>query len=222
MTWFRGDYDNYDQAAADRAPTSDIPRRERHEHIHCRIQTVPGIKQDGVLFATYYYDGNPDIVYRRRLYTLSHVGDDAKTLEMQIYKMAFIHGLRVARANCDFSQVDMGDLDDTELYEHLDGAQIMWRFEEGAHEGDGFVENGAHFVGTMRDGGYTASDKLRYEDELVLTKEDLWVGERVYNADGVMVGGNKEGIAHKMRRVRHNDEELKWTLNRDLADVNVV
>lgn len=147
---------------------------------------------------------------------------DDKTLEMQIYKMGFIHGLRVARANCDLTTVDMGELDDTDLYERLEGAEIVWRYEEEKHEGQGFVENGGHFVGIMKEGGFTASDGLRYEDELVLTKEDLWVGERVYNSDGVMVGGNKDGIAHKMRRVRHTDDDLRWTLNRDLADVNVV
>ncbi|KAI0561238.1 hypothetical protein FGB62_89g017 [Gracilaria domingensis] len=138
---------------------------------------------------------------------------------MRIYKMCFIHGLRVAGANSGLDALHMGSVDDPDLYEHLDGAQIIWRYVEQPHPGSEFVANGPHFLGSMRDGGYTTQDSLRYEDDLVLTKEDLWVGERVFNSDGVMVGGNRDGIPHKMRRVRRQDE-LKWTLELDLPDFN--
>eukprot|EP00178_Gracilaria_changii_P019876 TRINITY_DN57688_c0_g1_i1.p1 TRINITY_DN57688_c0_g1~~TRINITY_DN57688_c0_g1_i1.p1 ORF type:complete len:307 (+),score=68.95 TRINITY_DN57688_c0_g1_i1:104-922(+) len=219
LNWFRGDFDNYYQAAHDRS--SGVPYSLIHEHIHCRLQPlsheqlVP--RTHAAVFATYHYNGNADIVYRRRLYTLEDVGD---ALEMRIYKMSFIHGLVVAKANGHFDSLHMGCVLDSNLYEHLEGSQIVWRYEPEPHAGSGFVANGAHFVGSMRDGGFVSRDSLRYEDELVLTKEDLWVAERVYNKDGVMVGGNRDRIPHKMRRVRR-DDEIKWTMDLSVPEIDV-
>ncbi|PXF45073.1 hypothetical protein BWQ96_05175 [Gracilariopsis chorda] len=219
LSWFRSDFDNYYQVAHDRS--SGVSYSRIHEHVHCRLQ--PLLNEDlappghAAVFATYYYNGNPDIVYRRRLYTLS---DEEDAVEMRVYKMCFIHGLLVARANSNFDSLDMGSVNDPVLYEHLDGAQILWRYVEEHHPGSDLVANGPHFFGTMRHGSYTSRDSLRYEDELVLTKEDLWVRERVFNSDGVMVGGHRDGIPHKMRRVRRQDE-IKWTLDFDLPDLNL-
>lgn len=139
--------------------------------------------------------------------------------------MGFIHGLRAAGANCRFDEFDFGRLDDTQLYEHLDGAQITWRYIDEApvpEDAPGLVAPGPYFKGTMDEGGFVAADGLRYDDTLLLTSEDLWVAERVYNQDGQMVGGNADGIPHKMQRIRPDDHDLKWTLNRDLPDVNLV
>lgn len=213
LTWFRGDFDNYFQVANDRA----LGVRP-HEHMHVRLQPLDHADlappDHCVMYATYYYNGKPDVIYRRRLYSFVEK-DDA--IEMRLYKMTFLHGLRVAAGHANLGKMEMGSLDDRSLYEHLDGSQIVWRYFDGPHDGSEFVENGAHFVGTMRDGGFTGQDSMRYEDELVLTKEDLWVAEKVFNPEGVMIGGNREGIPHKMRRVRRNDE-IKWTLDFELPD----
>lgn len=172
-------------------------------------------------------------MYRRRVYTLTESSDDAgsgngdsdsdngMSLNMAIYKMSFIHGLKVASAAGQLDAIDFGSLDNPALYERLDDARILWRFVDAPHAGDGFSNNDAHFLGTMPAGGFVADSGLRYEDELVLTKEDLWVSEQVYTADGNLVGGNQEAIPHKMRRVRP-DGDLRWTLDRNLPDFNAV
>lgn len=225
LDWFRGDFDNCFQVVEDRA--AGLGWRA-HEHVHCRLTPIaddehPALAGAGggaVVFAKYYYNGRPDIVYRQRMYRVVDKDDGSGDLEMQIYKMKFIHGLRVTRANLDFSTLDLGQLEDTQLYEFLPGSEVYWKFESGEYAGTQLVENGKHFTSYMREGGWMSPEGLRIEDDLVLTKEDLWVAEKVYSKDGTMVAGNRDGIPHKMQRVRL-DSELHWTLDPDIAYIHV-
>lgn len=231
LLWFRGDFDNFEQASEDRRPESGVSFRNRHQQIHCRLQPLqlPGFApaDESAIFATYWYNGNRDLVYRRRVYTVKQSSDntsdeeDGSLLDMTIYKMSFLHDMKVMSAAGHIDKIEFGSLDDTTLYERLDAAKILWRFVDGPHDGDGFVSNAPHFVATMPTGGFVASSGFRYEDELVLTKQDLWVCEQVYSPEGKLVGGNSELIPHKMQRIR-SDGDLGWTLDRDLPDLNAV
>lgn len=231
LSWFRGDFDNCDQASDDRRPENGISFRNRHQQIHCRLQPLPqsdfAPADESVIFATYWYNGNPDLVYRRRVYSVKQSsestenGEDRSLLDMAIYKMSYLHEMKVMSAAGRLENIELGSLSDSTLYEHLDAARILWRFVDGPHDGDGFLSNEPHFIATMPTGGFVAASGFRYEDELVLTKEDLWVCEQVYSPEGNLVGGNAELIPHKMRRVRR-DGDLRWTLDQDLPDFNVV
>ncbi len=217
--WFYGDFDNYHQAAADRA-NADMSRRDWHEHIHCRVTPIPAAREmapagSAVLFANYYYNGRPDVIYRQRMYKITEL--PSGILEMRIYKMTFLHGLLVGGTNSIFDDFDLGSLDDTSKYEYLEGAEVFWRYEEGKFGGTDMVCDGDHFVGYMREGGWVSVDDggLTVKDNLLLTKEDLWVAEEVYTKDGTMIAGNRHGIHHKMRRVR-DDDEIRWTVDQSL------
>lgn len=221
LAWFRGDFDNYYQCAEERRQGVG---RGAHEHMHCRLTPIQDEKLDAkgeaLVFANYYYNGRSDVVFRQRMYKIFA---GTKDIEMQIYKMQFLHGLKVAECEGNFASFDLGDLDDTSLYERLHGAEVFWRYENSEHPGSDLVCNGPHFIGYMQEGGWTSEKEtggFRVEDDLVFTKEDLWVAERMYTADGTMIGGNKEGVPHKMQRVRP-DDEIRWTVNRALDFIDI-
>ena len=67
LTWFPGEYDNYEQAWQDKLDEVAQP----HEHIHHIFYPVaaPEIGEH-IFFVQQYMDGDPENIYRQRLYKL--------------------------------------------------------------------------------------------------------------------------------------------------------
>lgn len=209
--WFRGDFDNFLQVSQE--IKNEVAFRERHEHMHVRVTPMPDgfLAEKGVrlVFANYYYEGRPHIAYRRRFYELIPTENNGKSeIEMRIYKMSWAHDLRVMGCNHNFNLLDMSTLKDTSMYQYIVGAEIYWK------------EEGERFVGYMQDGGFVdATNGLRRTDDLILSKETLWPCERVYNKEETQIGGNRDGVPHKMMRV-HEEDELRWTMDPSLPFID--
>ena len=95
LSWFQGDFDNYNQVLIERQVFSMTPREGGgHEHIHCTLiplnttllpqhmfQSTASFLDNsqknaapcrGAILAVYYLDGNPNRIFRIRIYTLFH------------------------------------------------------------------------------------------------------------------------------------------------------
>lgn len=217
MSFFQGEFDNYDQIASQRRMGMGPREGGGHEHIHCSITPV----SSELLFARYYFNGDPSIVFRSRLYHVT-VSDssDRGIVEMRIFRFYEETEQRLKAHNYDVNAIEW---DDGDVYDWLEGCEVFWeRYEARPDEEDSAgkqlgIEPGPRFVGYMKGGGcelYSREigGRIKVMDDLLLTSEDLWVADRGFDDQSNFVYGNRRGVPYKMRRVRPDDANA-WTLS---------
>jgi hypothetical protein len=213
---FQGEFDNFEQISEQRA-AGIFPREGGgHEHIHCSLTAL----QDDMLFARYYFNGNPAVVFRSRLYrVVASDASDRGIVEMRIFRFYEETERRLKASNYDISSIEWSDED---MYDWLQGCEVFWERYEPPAGGDDRaarelgISSGARFVGYMKGGGcelYSReiAGRIRVMDDLLLTAEDLWVSDRGFDAAGHFVYGNRKGVPYKMKRV-HPEGPAAWTL----------
>lgn len=216
---FIGEFDNYEQVAAERLQGVYPGESGGHEHIHCSIRQL----SPDLLFARYYFNGNPSSVFRTRLYSV-HADEscDRGIVEMRICRF-YEETERALREN-DYD-IDGIEWRDDDMYDWMEGCDVFWeRYCPREGETDDAVSAlgispGERFVGYMKGGGCEVFSKevgarIRVMDDLLLTKEDLWVADRGFDESDQFVYGNRRGIPYKMRRVREDDGSA-WTLSEE-------
>lgn len=218
---FCGEFDNYEQVAAQRA-AGVLPREGGgHEHIHCSLTPLAG----DMLFARYYFNGDPSVVFRSRLYkVLASDASDRGLLEMRIFRFYEETERRLKASNYDIGALEW---DDDDLYDWLQGCEVYWeRYALAAGDADDAsaalgIEPGPRFVGYMKGGGcelYSReiSGRIRVMDDLLLTGSDLWVSDRGFDEAGHFVYGNRRGLPYQMKRVDRRAgraDPAWWTLS---------
>lgn len=223
FTFFSGEFDNFAQISAQRARGVFPGDGGGHEHIHCSLTRLPA----DMIFARYYFNGNPDIVFRSRLYkVLASDVSERGIIEMRIYRFYEETERRLKASGYDIGAISW---DDGDVYDWLEGAEVFWeRNEVPSGEKDTAVtklgiEKGPRFVGSMKNGGcelYSREIKgrIRVLDDLLLTGQDLWVADRGFGEDGEFVYGNRRGEPYKMKRIDESALGEKvdpafWTLS---------
>lgn len=224
LSWFEGDFDNHAQIEAERA-AGMLPREHGgHEHIHCSLRLIG----DDLLFAKYYFNGDPREVFRSRLYKV-HVSDryERGLIEMRIYRFYEETERKLKAHNYDVAVLEYGDDD---LYEWLQGCEVFWeRYDPDSSALEGpdeacktlGIQPGPRFVGYMKGGGCELYSReiggqIRIMDDLLLTSGDLWVNDRGFDESGSFVYGNQRGEPYKMKRVDPSGN-LGWTLTSDMG-----
>ena len=217
LQFFCGEFDNYEQIAMERA-TGMMPREGGgHEHIHCSLTQV----SNDMLFARYYFNGDPSFVFRSRLYKVN-VSDasDRGIIEMKIYRFYEETEQLLKSNNYDLDAVQWNDDD---VYDWLEGCEVYWEAYRPPDEipDDACkqleIQSGTRFVGYMKGGGCELysneiQGRIRVMDDLLLTKDDLWVADRGFDDDNNFVYGNRRGIPYKMKRIHQGDVNA-WTLS---------
>lgn len=78
--WFQGDFDNYAQVVEDRKKNL-LPRESGgHEHFHCTLIPVT----ESTRLAAFFFDGNPDRIFRFRYYEMMPPSGDNGDVEMML------------------------------------------------------------------------------------------------------------------------------------------
>eukprot|EP00170_Pyropia_yezoensis_P009369 contig_41261_g9404 len=115
LAWFAGDFDNYEQVLEERAAGLFPREGGGHEHIHCTLTPLG----DGWLFAKYYFNGDPSVVFRSRLYRVTPVvGSPVGLLEMRIYRLFAEAEAALRAAAYDVRGLSFTDAD---VYDWLQG-----------------------------------------------------------------------------------------------------
>lgn len=203
LQFFTGEWDNYEQIAAERANSFLPGIGGGHEHIHCSVQRI----REDVVLARYYFNGNPNSIFRSRLYRVRECEQsDRGLIEMSIYR---VYG--------DQSIIDPDHPDVAPLH----GCEVYWERYEPRDIDKGAealgIESGTRFVGYMQGGGcnlYSTEIEasICVMDDLLLTPRQLWVADRAFDSQGNFVYGNRRGIPYKLNRV-DPDGPLAWTLS---------
>jgi hypothetical protein len=215
FSYFRGEFDNAQQVAEERAQGLEAGPSGGHEQIHCILQPLPDLPNTGlgmdtthILGATYYFDNKPEAVFRCRLYSFHPPPPSSSTNSNAIAEM------RLHRFTPDFegymrqNKYDLGMLpckaeELAGVVEELEGCSILWSRAAEAELGIA----GPAFRGLMREGFCIVSSqreadiKLKIEDDLLLTSQVLSVNDRGTDcATGRLVYGNHRSLPYRMER----------------------
>merc|ERR1719327_2458960 len=97
MNLFCGHFDNLAQVEADLAAGRTPREGGGHEHIHCHLQQLPmptthrfAEPTTEYVLASYYFNGEPDKVFRQRIYALRPLAEDGQfgqCIRMQILRL---------------------------------------------------------------------------------------------------------------------------------------
>lgn len=217
IKFFVGEFDNWEQVEQERAMRMLPGEGGGHEHIHCSVVPLAA----DLLFARYYFNGDPRVVFRSRLYRV-HVSDTCTRglVEMRIFRFYEETERKLKQANYDMDAIQWHEDD---VYDWLRGCEVYWeRYQpDPATEDDASkrlgIDAGPRFVGYMKGGGcelYSRElgGRIRVMDDLLLTKEELWVADRGFDEHGNFVYGNRRGVPYKMKRV-HPGGHAEWTLS---------
>ena len=198
---FAGHFDNHAQVAANEVAGLEPRHGGGHEHIHCALYpvdvAVPGqhahAKTQHVL-ARYYFNGQPEAVFRERLYGFDALSDPqfGSCLRMSIYKLQESVAARLR--TCDVDDVAFSAADVSEEL-HVPEADVFWRW------------CGERFEGEMRTPSIEIISErsgraISVSDDVAFWGDSLWVNDRGCDAEtGEYVYGNIHSIPYKMERV---------------------
>ena len=222
---FQGHFDNLEQVRVNEAAGLTPREGGGHEHIHCVLRAVHidlaapargasplalrrGLLRDAVgsstqhVLASYYFNGQPEMIFRQRLYALDAVRNDEQfgdCVRMSIFRLRDSTAQQVPAAlsgSVTFSAADVsGEL-------HVPGADVFWR------------RRGERFEGHMRTSAIKviserSGREMIVRDDVVLWPDALWVNDRGSDAEtGEYVYGNIHDVPYKMRRV----PDTHWTV----------
>lgn len=200
---FHGHFDNHAQVVANEAAGLSPRHGGGHEHIHCALRAVeiPGAFGSGHVLATYYFNGQPEVVFRQRLYALDALAADAQfgsCVRMGIYRIRPETAARLREAGGAGGTPGALTLSAADVSEELrvPGADVFWR------------RCGERLEARMRTDSVTlASERdptqnLVIRDDVALWDDALWVNDRGSDAEtGEYVYGNIHGVPYKMARV---------------------
>ena len=217
---FSGDFDNYQQVLSDRQ-NGLLPREGGgHEHIHCIL--VP-VSPDARL-AAFYFDGNPQKIFRFRFYKIQTDGS------MQLYTLT--PGLEgQLRKQLDptkwsqiFSEYDTGSSGD-KIHE-LPKCDVQWSQDPDPVQHEYALQAypgrpGNHAVMTYGEAIVESTmmpgNKILIRDQLSLWDDEFWIHDRGFNPDSMdYIYGNQRGIPYQLERVTRMEEGERIVVNKDL------
>ena len=257
LDYFIGDFDNYEQVLQDRAKGMEPREGGGHEHIHCAVRRIDSYltteqldplkdyernsqsMSSGAnipsLLAFYYFNGNPQNLFRARCYTLHDgIGED---VQMRLWKLtppvvdsaiaAASGGIdaMMTAAVAKLGEADSRAAEEVTFAPHreLRGCEVCWRLSPTGrpmvnHDLGADRDSSDSSVGvleaTMKDGGCTVESErspgqwIRVEDELQLTEHRLLINDRGFDLEsGAIVYGNHRGVPYDMKRVTGEPSE---------------
>jgi hypothetical protein len=209
LSWFEGEFDNHLQFLADQ----EDPPEQPHEWIHSIFTRVelPAFGEH-VFYVEQYTDGDPTKIYRNRIYTFV-ADDENEAIKLAIYSFAD----PAAFAGAHLEPAKLEGLTPGQL-RTVPGCEVFWR-RDGETRFIGYMEDGACRVDSPRLG-----TTIIIDDDLVLTPDEIWIGDRATDVEGNWVFGNRAGIQHKLKRARlfdcwaavRNGSDGEWSLERGL------
>jgi len=215
---FCGDFDNYNQVLSDRQQGM-LPREGGgHEHIHCTL--VPVSKYERL--AAFYFEGNPEKIFRFRFYECSSDGDGGMKLftldpplegklrkEVNPMKWPDIFSDYDGDKKQELTKCDVKWSPDPDPVQHEYALQAF-PGRDGHHAvmvyGEAVVES------TMMPGM-----NILIRDQLSLWDDEFWIHDRGFDPASMnFIYGNQLGVPYKLQRVCSVQDGERVVANKDL------
>ena len=209
MQWFPGVYDNQEQVYFE--AEQEVDEALRHERIHHVFEPVdlPAFGEH-VFYVQQHLDDDPAQIYRQRIYTFRPDYDEG-AIRLTIHIPNDVASL--VDAHLDPTKLSGLSPEQTRV---LPGCDVFWRRQSN------------QFVGYMTPDAcsYVSSEsgkRIIFNDDLLLTEEDLWISDRAQDEEGNRVFGHPTGVPHKNRKARRFEcwmtamrRDGEWTFRRGL------
>ena len=212
---FCGHFDNIAQVEADNQAGLTPREGGGHEHIHCHLQQLPmrtrtfAEAPTEYVLASYYFNGQPEKVFRERIYALQPLDTDGqfgRSIQMGIFRLRPATEAALREASGDASRVDWS-AEDAVAALRIPDCDVYWRWL------------GERFEGHMRTESIVVRSPVLQRD--IVVKDDvalweggaggedaLWCNDRGADMDGNYVYGNIFDVPYKMQRVGYEH----WTV----------
>jgi len=208
---FRGHFDNAGQADADMAAGRGPRAGGGHEHIHCHLQPLQQLSSSlpaegeakRYVLASYYADGQPENLFRERIYALSSCSDDAQfgeCIQMQIFRVReqTAEALRAAAGDAGRVSWEPDDVADALL---IPDCNVYWRWLGERFEGEMRTESIVVHSPVLKKDIIVRDDVALWEGRAGGNGDALWCNDRGTDMDGSYVYGNIHDIPYQMQRV---------------------
>lgn len=208
---FHGHFDNAGQADVDMAAGRGPRAGGGHEHIHCHLQPLQQLSSslpaDGeakrYVLASYYSDGQPENLFRERIYALSSCSDDAQfgeCVQMQIFRVReqTAEALRAAAGDAERLIWEPDDVADALL---IPDCNVYWRWLGERFEGEMRTESIVVHSPVLKRDIIVRDDVALWEGRAGGDGDALWCNDRGTDMDGSYVYGNIHDIPYQMQRV---------------------
>ena len=188
MSWFPGRYDNQEQVYFE--DELKVDKELRHERIHSIFEPVDlAAFGDNVFYVQQYLDGDPDKIYRQRIYSFG-IDYRENAVRLDIYVPNDPDAIK--DAHLDPSKLQ--GLSPEKMIEYP-GCEVYWRRQS------------QQFIGYMREGKCRIESKrsgrtLVVTDDLLLNENEIWIRDKAVDTDGNYVYGHKGNEHHKLRKAR--------------------
>lgn len=229
---FQGDFDNYQQVVEDRQ--NDLLPREGggHENFHCTL--IP-VSSTGRL-AAFYFDGNPQRIFRFRYYELLPPSNNAvvemrlHTLHPDLEALLRTHSEEPLKWPALFAEFQASSSEESlKKIKYLPNCEVAWSFELDPEQHSYAMEetNGIHAV-MVHGEAIVASTilpgiEMRILDQLSLFEDVFYINDRgLDTTTGAFLYGNQRGVPYRLKRVtnlvtnenerRVVNEDLQWTM----------
>jgi hypothetical protein len=209
MEWFPGVYDNQEQVYFEEQ--QGIDEVLRHERIHHVFEPVelPAFG-DHVFYVQQHLNDDPAQIYRQRIYSFRpDYEEGAVRLTIHIPNDA----ASLVDAHLDATKLSGLLPEQTRV---LPGCDVYWQRQAN------------HFVGYMEPDAcsYVSTEsgqRILFNDDLLLTEDELWISDRAEDEAGNKVFGHPAGVPHKNVKARRFEcwmtgmqRDGEWTFRRGL------
>lgn len=237
---FQGDFDNYQQVLEDRR-NGLLPREGGgHENFHCTL--IP-VSPTGRL-AAFYFDGNPQRIFRFRYYELLMPPSDNAVLEMRLHTLhpdletlLRTHSKDPIKWPDLFDGFQVSSPFDESLgkINYLPNCEVAWSFDldPDQHSYEMAETNGIHAVmvhgEAIVDSTVIPGIQIRILDQLSLFEDVFYINDRGFDPKtGAFLYGNQRGVPYRLERVtslngqgnerRVLNDDLQWTMGPQWRD----
>ncbi|HXF91087.1 MAG TPA: chromophore lyase CpcT/CpeT [Candidatus Nitrosotenuis sp.] len=162
-----------------------------HERIHSIFKRIYAVNLgNNVFFVKQFLDGDPQKVYRLRIYQLvKNIKENA--VELRIYSIKTPEKY----SNADLNPNLLNNLNKNEI-KLISGCEVFWRL----------VKDKSKFIGATKQNACrifsSRLNKFIYiNDNLVLTSNEIWINDQATDESGNYVFGNKSGEPSKLKKV---------------------
>ncbi len=205
LTWFTGEFDNFQQVWTEQRDS--VKKELLHEHIHsifARVN-VPAFGEH-VFYVKQYMDGNPNKIYRQRLYAFrTNPQENAVQLDIWSFTVDSLY------YDAHLKPEKLSGLSPDKMT-MIPGCAVYW------------VRQFDKFIGYMKPKACNfiskrSGKKIFITDSLQLTRDEIWIRDEAEDEDGNYVFGHRAKIPHQLKRCRqfsgwmvvqmsHNNEYL--------------
>ena len=190
--WLHGVFDNFDQIKHEEKYLKDLSCK--HDYVSANFSYHPYYVN--TMIVSYYYEKNTSNVFRFRYYEFHKMNKTSfwgnrNNYIMKVYRPKIETIQKLKLYNYDLDKY-LPSLDE---FDYLDTCDLIWASRIFSYRG--ILKNGKAEITSQ----YNPNTKLYVQDDLTLWENNLFVNDKVFDKNGLLIIGTKNGVPYKLKRI---------------------